>query len=70
MGISKYRQNAARQYQTLFYFIVSHHMQYFKSRNAVHEIIFNKIRLYCNRFPTGVLAQSQDINSGRVGVVS
>ena len=25
MGISKYGQNATRQYQTLFYFIVNHH---------------------------------------------
>ena len=27
MGISKYSQNATRQYQTLFYFIVNHHIQ-------------------------------------------
>ena len=26
MGISKYSQNATRQYQTLFYFIVNHHI--------------------------------------------
>ena len=27
MGISKYSQNATGQYQTLFYFIVNHHIQ-------------------------------------------
>ena len=27
MGISKYSQNATRQVQTLFYFIVNHHIQ-------------------------------------------
>ena len=27
MDISKYNQNATRQYQTLFYFIVNHHIQ-------------------------------------------
>ena len=27
MGISKYSQNATRQYQTLFYFIVNHHIR-------------------------------------------
>ena len=27
MNISKYSQNATRQYQTLFYFIVNHHIQ-------------------------------------------
>ena len=27
MGILKYSQNATRQYQTLFYFIVNHHIQ-------------------------------------------
>ena len=27
MDISKYSKNATRQYQTLFYFIVNHHIQ-------------------------------------------
>ena len=27
MDISKFSQNATRQYKTLFYFIVNHHMQ-------------------------------------------
>ena len=35
MGISKYSQNATRQYQTLFYFIVNHQLQWYKSRYAV-----------------------------------
>ena len=35
MDISKYSQNATRQYQTLFYFIVNHHIQWYTSRYAV-----------------------------------
>ena len=35
MDISKYSQNATRQYQTLFFFIVNHHIQWYTSRYAV-----------------------------------
>ena len=52
MGISKYSKNeqhilyysknAIRKYQTLFDFIVSHHMQWNKPGNTVKKIFFNK----------------------------
>ena len=52
MDFSKYTQNATRQYQTLFYFIVNHHIDYSDINRAMQEnkILFKNIRLYCNRF--------------------